>query len=588
MRSRVLGLAIAAGLLAGLALPVLAAEPKAGTIDLIQNSLSWQGKEMNYPLPWTPELCPPHQEPEFPQCDHFILHVDVDPAYWDGTRSGLAEIRIDWADADNNFDLFVYEYTPPASEDEEGEAGALIKSSANTKTNAEAVTLENPGGYYDVRVVANGVTTSAYAGSAQLFETPTGGDIGGGGDPLSYVYDIDKKSYFWKKQRVQTVVVGPVGQNVRIPPPNRADTLPVSVEQGQPEKTSSLFLDLSARGVPVGATLTDLTVTFLEGSPADGAEQPTAPPNPEGKVIQACRISGYWVNSDTGAELWELTPPSEQICVQGTRDDSVATAPTWSFNLTSLASTWALDPATNNGVLFVGATTSDPADTWQVNLKIPQADNPNTPIPEYENTKSRTSVSVTFTSPTTSPSPTVSDSPSPTFSESPPPPTTPPYTPPPTTSTGATTFPGSPGTTIPGTGTAATTTTTTGTGTGLPVIPGTTTTGLPASPAGAAPATGPQTPIGALPKLPAYVWLIIPIGLLAAALARSALYERAGGPRPDGVIASIRARNAAVAGGAGAAAGVGEAIGPTPAQAPLGAGARAVKGAARAIRSLGK
>jgi hypothetical protein len=45
------------------------------------------------------------------------------------------------------------------------------------------------------------------------------------------------------------------------------------------------------------------------------------------------------------------------------------------------------------------------------------------------------------------------------------------------------------------------------------------------------------------PKLPPYVWLLLPVGLLALAAVRSVVLEPVGGARPDGVIAAIRRRN---------------------------------------------
>jgi hypothetical protein len=49
--------------------------------------------------------------------------------------------------------------------------------------------------------------------------------------------------------------------------------------------------------------------------------------------------------------------------------------------------------------------------------------------------------------------------------------------------------------------------------------------------------------------MPSYVWLAIPLGLLALSAVRSVILEPVGGPRPDGVIAAIRRRNAERRGG---------------------------------------
>src|SRR5204862_2491605 len=62
---------------------------------------------------------------------------------------------------------------------------------------------------------------------------------------------------------------------------------------------------------------------------------------------------------------------------------------------------------------------------------------------------------------------------------------------------------------------------------------------------GSGPAPAPQAEPASVPtvRFPWYVWILLPIGLLAVAAVRSILFERAGGVRPGGVIASIRARN---------------------------------------------
>jgi hypothetical protein len=220
----------------------------------------------------------------------------------------------------------------------------------------------------------------------------------------------------------------------------------------------------------------------------------------------------------------DLAPKYQQsACVQGTpHTPKGAASPTsWTFDLTSVAGSWG-DPAKNDGVIFVPVIpkNANQSDSWQVNFKIPQDDNPQTPMDEYKDTINRVVATVAWTQPTTT-----------TF------PTFPPPTIAPTGPTGGS-FGGGGGTF---TGTTGTGTFTGGSPSGLSGAnaPTVATTSAPAPQA-----TGTQVP---QPKLPWIVWALLPVGLLILVAMRSILLEPAVA-RSDGVIAAIRRRNAAARG----------------------------------------
>ncbi|MDQ4006088.1 MAG: hypothetical protein M3135_07325, partial [Actinomycetota bacterium] len=203
-----------------------------------------------------------------------------------------------------------------------------------------------------------------------------------------------------------------------------------------------------------------------------------------------------------------------------------AQASTWTFDLGSIAEPWGKNPYENNGVILIPIDQNGGAqETWQVNLKVPIEDDPGTPANEAETSKNYAMLELEFV-----PGEPVELEIADTGGT--------------TTSTGGTT------------GTGATTTG--GTTTGSPPLGSTDLTGASGGIPGTdtAPVTAPTVPTGITPtgdqepRLPAYVWLAVPLGLLALSAVRSVVLEPAGGPRPDGVIAAIRRRNAERRGGA--------------------------------------
>ncbi|MGH3717168.1 MAG: hypothetical protein ACRDT4_27455, partial [Micromonosporaceae bacterium] len=210
---------------------------------------------------------------------------------------------------------------------------------------------------------------------------------------LQYTYGTDASAWFWVRQVDQETA----GPRVSLPNPQRPETLPVAYESGEPSKLSSLKFDLAGRAVPAGSKITKFTLTIVEAT--DPAEVPTS--NPSARVLQACTAASEW--ADAQAELWEAKPKSGTDCAKGVRKETPATdkAPlrvTWSFDLTKVAATWGNDPYANYGLVFDGVVPANagPTETWQVNLKLPQRDNQETPVNEYKDTANRVQASMTY------------------------------------------------------------------------------------------------------------------------------------------------------------------------------------------------
>jgi hypothetical protein len=342
-------------------------------------------------------------------------------------------------------------------------------------------------------------------------------------ETINFEYGIDHRTWYWDKQ-VNEEVTPPVppgspvepSQRVTLPSPQRPDTLPVGVYQAEHERMSAIFFDLVARGVTLGSQITNLEVTIEESQ--DKNEWPSVHPNQA--AILACPIGEFWPDSD-GPEKWEERPEfTETNCVEGKRkaggaEDKPAT---WTFDLTELAQPWGEDPfAFNNGVMLLGNLEEANDDTsWQINLKIPSRDDDGTEEDEYKKTDDRVIVDLAFVPG----EPVVTGEGLDTY-----------------TSTGSGSF-GSSTAFGPSGGSTFGGSATTDTGT-EPV----TDTGTPVA---SKPVASTPTPT---PKLPPYVWALLPLGLIALAAVRSVVLEPVGGTRPDGVIAAIRRRNAERRGG---------------------------------------
>jgi hypothetical protein len=357
-----------------------------------------------------------------------------------------------------------------------------------------------------------------------------------------FQYGLDKASWYWKEQTDQSVPG--TGEHLRLPNPQADDTLPVTAKQGSYDRIAATYFDLTGHGVPDGARITHLVLTMEEGTGQNqNVEQPEF--NTQGKEIVACPLKSVWATG--AAELWRDHPTFKtKGCIKGVRHRALI--PRWTFDLTSIAKKWAINPFTsNNGVMLVPVIKGDGPDAknWQVNLKIPQRDQTKTAsFDEYHKSRGRAFVTVTFEKPKP-PKP------------SPSPPYSPPYVPPAGTG-GGTNITGAPpiggGPPYNGSG---------------PVVGGSNPPFPPASPP---PTTGsgssgggnppPTTTLTSPPPIPTvrfpwYAWILLPVALLCLAAVRSVLFEQTrAGIRPEGVIASIRGRNGTAGARRGAMEGI--------------------------------
>jgi hypothetical protein len=348
-------------------------------------------------------------------------------------------------------------------------------------------------------------------------------------EKVNFLPGLDVSSWYWERQVDQEVTtppgvtlpppVPPVSNRTRLPSPQRPDTLPVGHQSDGPERKSAIKFDLLERGVTEGSEIKKLLL-FMEESP-DRNEQPQV--RPELAKIQACRITEFLTQGEN--ERFEDAPKmDDQDCVEGTREvSSAGAAAVWTWDLTKIAAAWGEDPYENYGVMLIGTGT----DTWQVNLKVPRKDTPAEEGDQYELSKNRAFITIDFIPGEPIELPEVEVPPA---TEAP-------------AATGTTTVPSS--TDFPASGSPVVDPSTDLAGSGD--IPGATDVAPPA------PAPTEQagffTPQAQGPRMPAYVWLMIPLGLLGLAAVRSVVLEPVGGPRPDGVISAIRRRNAERRGG---------------------------------------
>src|SRR5687767_831615 len=80
------------------------------------------------------------------------------------------------------------------------------------------------------------------------------------GDRHPYRYGVDVSSWYWQRQMDQEVAppvplpapAPPVSQRARLPSPQRPDTLPVGVFEGEHERMAAIKFDLTERGVTPG------------------------------------------------------------------------------------------------------------------------------------------------------------------------------------------------------------------------------------------------------------------------------------------------------------------------------------------------
>ena len=361
-------------------------------------------------------------------------------------------------------------------------------------------------------------------------------------EKINFKPGVDISSWYWSRQVDQEVTTPPgvppplptcvpapppVGTTCSAPPVSSRQrgpdpyarapgTLPVSMYQGSHERKSAIKFDLAERGVIEGSKIKKLLL-FIEESATNEQKPPQV--RPETAKIQACRILDYLPQGEN--EQFEDAPKiDDKDCVEGTREVVPGSAAVWTFDLTKMADAWAKNPFENYGIMLLGVAQA--AETWEVHLKVPRLDSATEEGDQYEMTKNRAFVTISFIPGEPPEIPDVPDVP-----DAPPAPSD--------------------------TGTSSGFTSS-----GTPTIPASTdfvpdeVPPVEATP----PPTAPTEQAGFFvpgeqgPRMPAYVWLGIPLALLALAAVRSVVLEPVGGPRPDGVISAIRRRNAQRRGGA--------------------------------------
>lgn len=436
------------------------------------------------------------------------------------------------------------------------------------------------------RVAARTLSVLMLAGMSFLLSPPV---LAVERHTLVYTFGVDRSSWFWTKQRDVVVEAPPEApsppcpenppgtppqapgvpcvtpsQRQRVRNPQAANTLPVSVSvaesyvAGAPrpvdfEKISAINFGLVDRGIQPGAVISKFILKILEGQELSEFRSY----NNTDRKIMACSIGDYWPDGQQDPQEWNTQPPyggqnrvpsappfDESACVPGTRTEAGG-SPVWSFDLIQFATGWGEDPfGKNNGVMLVPVLEEDAnkQEPWQINLKAPNRDNVDTANNEYLDSKGNLTAIVEFT-----PAPPI------TFPDFSPGGFTPPFSPPLGTSPGFTPS--------------------------APLFPS-----VPSSVAGGSPPVvpPPTAPVNvgaqqASSQVPGIVWLLVPVGLIALAMMRSAVLEPAAASSEHGVISAIRRRNVERRGAA------------TVTADPLGrAGAAVSKAARSAVEGLSK
>jgi hypothetical protein len=333
--------------------------------------------------------------------------------------------------------------------------------------------------------------------------------------------EVPGTNWFWQSQNRRTPselgVKCPEGSptcpdpSIGLPNPHEPGALPVMVLNGQIEKVSAVQFDTEFLPVQ-GADVESFVFTVVESPDARDRFQTF---NAEDRKIMACLIEDIWPPSEDAADEMQYAPPWNcDVGVEGKRvvseDPLVPTH--WEFDATKIAEVWGEDPFASFGVMLVPvATNGGLTETWQLVLKGPRRDVSDTPIDEAEPNKNNIQAKLVYT-----PNPEEDDGLGGIDTGG---------------DTGGFDFGGDTGTTVPDPVPPADTGSDTGTDTGTDSGPS------------AAPASNNQ------PDSAWYVWLLLPALIGGIGMARAAVLEPAGGRRPDGVVAMIRAQNAARRGG---------------------------------------
>lgn len=345
------------------------------------------------------------------------------------------------------------------------------------------------------------------------------------GEGTSFSYDHDQSSWFWRYQLEPAIgLLGPLNQQLRLPSPQAPDTLPVAVDKGGMEKVSTLQFDLAFRGIPGGREVQSFTVTLAEGTSAgnEGHQGDRRREfNVEGKQIEACAITDEWAAGS--AEPWTLQPDGDRpkydpsSCSPGARDAETDPArPSSTFDLTSLARAWAGGSMPNRGVMLVPVLAGDSRaafDAWQVNLKLPaREDGRASNGSEFDATKGQFVMDVAFATAEAGSQPSGEQAPVP----SPPPP---PLT----------------GAAFPAFDTTGSTFNTSNSALERARGRGPVRTTFRVA------GDAPPAPSG--PRLPWFVWLLLPGGVVLLAMVHAAVVEPAEGPPGEDVVEAVRSAN---------------------------------------------
>jgi len=168
------GAAISVVATLGINASVQAATPDAGTVSTTSPSLTWEGQHYAAAASVDSAAC---LMPLSEVCDVFTLNADVPATTWD-TNTGGIEVTVTWADASNDFDLYIYDAE-----------GNQVASSAAGGTTFETAVISEPVGEYTVNVLPFAVVDSGYTGAATLStnaSSPTGPEGGLTGGTAAY------------------------------------------------------------------------------------------------------------------------------------------------------------------------------------------------------------------------------------------------------------------------------------------------------------------------------------------------------------------------------------------------------------------
>ena len=101
---------------------------------------------------------------------------------------------------------------------------------------------------------------------------------------VRYEHGTDVSTWYWERQQDREVAPPPPpegfpeapvapSQRIRLPSPQRPDTLPVALWQGDHERMSALKFDVAQRGVVAGSRITSLILEIEESEDRNDSPQ---------------------------------------------------------------------------------------------------------------------------------------------------------------------------------------------------------------------------------------------------------------------------------------------------------------------------